>query len=300
MRRFVKHIVLFALPIVLVAIIMEIVTESIPNSYTFKREYMDRHAGQLRTVILGSSYAYDGLAPEVLTEAFNLANSSQTLEDDYRLLARYIDAMDSLQIVILGVGYGIWADRPEEYRRCYYTIYMDLYPRWPLNKYSFEVFNPELLTKKIIKYAVSRDVTRCDSLGQRVGHTAAAVKEQREFWNKDVETLAANDWFDVQRCSRVIERNVHYLHAIADICAARDVRFIVVNMPVKAEYKECLPVEQLALQEIVLQDMSSSAIVIDASDWEIPADGWYNATHLTREAAVDFTRLIREVSTCIE
>ena len=65
-------------------------------------------------------------------------------------------------------------------------------------------------------------------------------------------------------------------------------------LAVKAEYKECLPVEQLALQEVVLQDMSSSAIVIDASDWQIPADGWYNATHLTREAAVEFTRQIRE------
>lgn len=130
--------------------------------------------------------------------------------------------------------------------------------------------------------------------GDTTTSTAAAVRDKKEFWNKDVETLAANDRFDVQRSSKVIERNVHYLHAIADICAAHDVRFIVVNMPVKAEYKECLPVEQLALQEIVLQDMSSSAFVIDASDWQIPADGWYNATHLTREAAVDFTRQMKD------
>ena len=290
MRRFIKHIFLVGLPIILVAITLEIVADTIPNSYTYKRQYLEQHSAEIRTLVLGSSNAYDGINPSVLPHAFNLANSSQTLEDDYRLLAKYIAAMDSLQTVIVGLGYHSLGSTSKDNRRMYYTIYMGLYPRWPMSKYSFEVCNMELLTKKIIKYMVSRDVTRCDSLGQRVGHTAAAVRDKKEFWNKDVETLAANDRFDVQRSSRVIERNVHYLHAIADICAAHDIRFIVVNMPVKAEYKECLPVEQLALQEVVLQDMSSSAIYIDASDWQIPADGWYNATHLTREAAVEFSK----------
>lgn len=294
MRRFLRHMALFVLPVLAVAIVLEIVAESIPNSYTYKREYMELKGASVQTLILGSSNAYDDFCPAELPEAFNLANSSQTLEDDYRLLSRFIDDMDSLKTVIVGLGYHSLGSTSKDNRRMYYTIYMGLYPRWPISKYSFEVCNLELLTKKIIKYMVSRDVTRCDSLGQRVGHTAAAVRDKKEFWNKDVETLAANDRFDVQRSAGVIERNVHYLHAISDVCAAHDIRFIVVNMPVKAEYKECLPVEQLALQEVVLQDMSSSAIVIDASDWQIPADGWYNATHLTREAAVDFTRQIRE------
>ena len=294
MRRFLRHIGVFCLPLIVLAVVGEIVGELIPNSYTYKRQQMEQEGTNIKTLILGSSNAYDDFCPAELPEAFNLANSSQTLEDDYRLLSRFIDDMDSLKTVIVGLGYHSLGSTSKDNRRMYYTIYMGLYPRWPISKYSFEVCNLELLTKKIIKYMVSRDVTRCDSLGQRVGHTAAAVRDKKEFWNKDVETLAANDWFDVQRCSRVIERNVHYLHAIADICAAHDIRFIVVNMPVKAEYKECLPVEQLALQEIVLQDMSSSAIVIDASDWEIPADGWYNATHLTREASVVFTVRLRE------
>ena len=251
---------------------------------------MEQKGASVQILLLGSSNAYDDFCPTELPEAFNLANSSQTLEDDYRLLSRFIDDMDSLKTVIVGLGYHSLGSTSKDNRRMYYTIYMGLYPRWPISKYSFEVCNLELLTKKIIKYMVSHDVTRCDSLGQRVGHTAAAVREKKEFWNKDVETLAANDRFDVQRSAGVIERNVHYLHAIADVCAARDIRFIVVNMPVKAEYKECLPVEQLALQEVVLQDMSSSAIYIDASDWQIPADGWYNATHLNREASMEFTR----------
>lgn len=264
--------------------------ESIPNSYTYKRDYMEQHGAEIRTLILGSSNAYDGLNPSVLPNAFNLANSSQTLEDDYRLLAKYIDSMDSLQTVIVGLGYHSLGATTEDNRRTYYTIYMDLYPRWPLSKYSLEVCNPEMLVKKIIKYAVSRDVTRCDSLGQRVGHTLEAAQSGAEWWNKDMLSLVENDRFKILDFRFQIEENIRYLHAIVDLCNARGVKPVIVLMPVMAEYKRMLPREQVALMEEVLQSLDSSAICVDASEWEIPEEGWYNATHLIRESSIPFTR----------
>ena len=294
MKRFIRHMTLFMLPIMVIAIGLEIIGESIPNSYTYKRDYMAHHGSQIRTLILGSSYAYDGLNPSEMQDAFNLANSSQTIEDDYRLLARYIDSMESLQTVIIGVGTGTWADVSEAQRRTYYTIYMDLYPRWPINRNSMEVFNLELLTKKIIKYALSRDVTRCDSLGQRIGHDSLAVAQGAEFWNKDIASLVANDRVDVAHSQKEIARNVWYMDSIASLCAAHDVRLVVVAMPAMESYRQQLPKEQLALTDSLFVHLSGRAQCIDASAWEIPDEGWYNATHLTREASVDFTRLLMD------
>jgi hypothetical protein len=290
MKRFLRDIALFVLPLLIIAVAMEFVAESIPNSYTYKRDYMEEHGAEIQTLILGSSNAYDGLNPRVLPNAFNLANSSQTLEDDYRLLAKYIDSMDSLQTVIVGLGYHSLGVTKEEHRRTYYTIYMDLYPRWPISKYSFEVCNPEMLIKKIIKYAVSRDVTRCDSLGQRVGHTREAAQSGAEWWNKDVLSLVGNDSFQFSVISSQMEENTRYLHAIVDVCNAHNVQPVIVLMPVMGEYKRKLPEEQVALMGDVLQSLDSSAICIDASEWSIPADGWYNATHLTKEASESFTQ----------
>ena len=317
MRRFLRDVGLLALPIVVLAIVLEWVAEAIPNSYTYKRAYMERHGGEVKTLILGSSNVYDGINPSVLSRAFNLANSSQTLEDDYRLLERYIDDMDSLQTVIVGLGYHSLGAMTEDNRRTYYTIYMGLYPRWPISKYSFEVFNLELLTKKIIKYAVSRDVTRCDSLGQRVGHTAEAVKERKEFWNKDAATLAANDRYEVYKNidkhaygaintdkqdeviknESAIECNVHYLRSIIELCEEHGVKPVIVTMPVMKAYKEALPREQVALHDSVMSSLPSSTQYIDASEWAIPDDGWYNATHLTKEESGEFTeRVINELT----
>ena len=293
MKRFLLHITIFSLILLCIAVVLELVAESIPNSYTYKRKYIEQHAGELKTLILGSSNAYDGINPFALPQAFNLANSSQTLEDDYRLLARYIDDMDSLQTVIVGLGYHSLGAVSEDNRRTYYTIYMDLYPRWPISKYSFEAFNLELLTKKIIKYIVSRDVTRCDSLGQRAGHTAEAVKEHREFWNKDAKQLALNDRMsraDALNEPLALNDNITYLQKIIELCEAHDVQTVVVTMPVMKEYKEALPPEQIMLHDSIMHTLPSSVIYIDASDWEIAEEGWYNATHLTKEASVEFTK----------
>lgn len=175
MTRFIKKILLYFLPIALLAIGLEIYVESIPNSYTYKRQYMEQHATSLQTLILGSSYAYDGIDAALLPHAFNLANSSQCFEDDYRLLAKYLPQMDSLKTVILPLSYSSLQMVSSSNRRGYYTIYMELYPRWPLSKYSFECCNLELMAKKIVKYLLNEDMVRCDSLGQRLGHTSPVV-----------------------------------------------------------------------------------------------------------------------------
>lgn len=289
MKRFLIHITFFAIPLILGGIALECIAERIPNSYTYKHQYMEQHAAHIRTIILGSSYAYDGLAPSEMPAAFNLSNSSQTLEDDYRLLARYIPQMDSLQTAVLGVGYGTLAMRTQDNRRLYYTLYMDLYPRWPISKYSMEVFDMPLLTKKIIKYIISRDVTRCDSLGQRLGHDSIAVAQQTEFWNKDIAAMVENDKVDVDAIRDVIAQNSAYLDSIASLCAARDVQLLVVSMPAMDAYVSALPPKQVALHDSIFSALTAPAVYIDATDWEVPEGGWYNPTHLTREASIPFT-----------
>lgn len=290
MQLFIKKILIFCFSLLIAAMLLEIIAERIPNSYTYKHQYMEQHAAHIRTLILGSSYAYDGLAPSELPAAFNLSNSSQTLEDDYRLLARYIPQMDSLQTVILGVGHGTLAMRTQDNRRLYYTLYLDLYPRWPISKYSMEIFDMQLLTKKIIKYIISRDVTRCDSLGQRWGHDSIAVAQQTDFWNKDIAAMVANDRVEVDAIRDVIAQNSAYLDSIVSLCSARDVQLLVVSMPAMDAYVSALPPKQVALHDSIFSALTAPAVYIDATDWEMPEGGWYNPTHLTREASIPFTQ----------
>jgi hypothetical protein len=171
---------------------------------------------------------------------------------------------------------------------------MDLYPRWPINEYSYEVFNLELLLKKITKYIVSRDIMRCDSLGQRVGHTKDVLGGGTEFWNRDVEGMAEHDKISINRSGGIIDANYRLVCQMVDMCNARGITPVIVVLPVMEEYKNRLPVEQVKLYEDLLLSLDSVAVCIDASEWDIPEDGWYNATHLTKEASEAFTRKIVE------
>ncbi len=294
MTRFIKKISLYLLPIVILAIGLEVYVESIPNSYTYKRQYMELHASEIQTLVLGSSYAYDGIDAEVLPNAFNLANSSQCFEDDYRLLLRYIVDMDSLQTVILPLSYSSLQMVSSSNRRGYYTIYMDLYPRWPISKYSFECFNLELMTKKIIKHALHEDVVRCDSLGQRIGHSF--VSRPAVDW-RDTQALVANDRFVGPAAQPYIEENTYWLRRIALECQVSGVELYLVKMPALQDYRDAMPPEQVDAMNQAIEFIASKfdcVRVLDYQDWGTDADFW-NATHLNTYGAQRITENLNKI-----
>lgn len=283
MHSFLKKILLYALPIILMAVAMELLVEQIPNSYTYKRQYMEQHASEIQTLVLGSSYAYDGIDAEVLPNAFNLANSSQCFEDDYRLLQRYIVYLDSLKAIVLPLSYSSLQMVSSSNRRVYYTIYMDIYPRWPISKYSFECCNLELMMKKIIKHILREDVVRCDSLGQRIGHT---LDSRPAKW-QDTEKLVANDRFVGSAAQPYIEENTYWLCQIALECQVRGVELYVVKMPALQEYRAAMPQEQVEAMNCAITTIANKfdcVHVLDYQSWGTDADFW-NATHLNTDGA---------------
>lgn len=288
MKQFIRKILIYTLPIVLVAVGLEIYVESIPNSYTYKRSYVEQHAAEIKTLILGSSYAYDGIDPSVLDTAFNLANSSQCFEDDYRLLQRYIVYLDSLERVILPISYSSLQMVSSSNRRVYYTIYMDLYPRWPISKYSFECFNLELMLKKIAKHTLREDVVRCDSLGQRIGHTLES--RPTTDW-KETDKLIDNDRFVGKSAQEYIEENKYWLRRIALECQVSGVELCIVIMPSLGEYRNGMPQEQIVAMYDAMRFIASKfdcVKLLDYQDWGTEDDFW-NATHLNTDGARRFT-----------
>lgn len=288
MKRFIRKILIYTLPIVLVAVGLELYVESIPNSYTYKRTYLEQHAAEIKTLILGSSYAYDGVDPNVLDAAFNLANSSQCFEDDYSLLQRNIIYLDSLKRVVLPISYSSLQMVSSSNRRVYYTIYMDLYPRWPISKYSFECFNLELMLKKIAKHTLHEDIVRCDSLGQRIGHTL----DSRPATNwKETDHLIVNDRFVGKSAQGFIKENRYWLRRIALECQVSGVDLYVVVMPTLEDYRNGMPPEQIAAMYDVIGFISGKfdcVKLLDYQHWGREDDFW-NATHLNTTGAKRFT-----------
>jgi len=292
MRKLVTKLILFLLPLIGFAVGVEIIVENIPNSYSYKSNYMTSHAADIKTLVLGSSNAYDGICPYELPNCFNLANSGQALEEDYRLLSMYIDSMDSLKMVIIPLGYHSLLSSQTMPRRLYYTVYMHLYSRWPLSQYSFEAYDMQNALRKIKEYILTGDITRCDSLGQRL-YYEGTVDENGER-DMQIDFLSHHDSFEITKKRDVIDSCANYLHLIDSICQRHNVRLVIVQMPVLSQYKAQLPVEQIMIQDSLLRSFTPTAIYINASEWPLSSKDCYNATHISDATSISFTKELYE------
>ena len=65
----------------------EYAVRQIPNEYKYKNDWMDQHAEEVETLIMGSSHAMFGINPAFIDGvAFNLGLPSQSLKYDLFLL----------------------------------------------------------------------------------------------------------------------------------------------------------------------------------------------------------------------
>jgi hypothetical protein len=102
----VAKLCLFALPLVAIGLALEAGMRRHPDTNQRKRTAWEAAADSTRVLILGSSHAQFGLRPDVFAvPAFNLAGFSQTFRYDSALLARSIERMPRLRVVILTISY---------------------------------------------------------------------------------------------------------------------------------------------------------------------------------------------------
>ncbi len=89
MKKYLIRTLFIGFPIALFLLIGELALRNIPNDYSLKRDYLDKNAQNLKTLVLGSSHFYRGVNPDFLEQpAFNAAMVSQTLDYDLKILEK--------------------------------------------------------------------------------------------------------------------------------------------------------------------------------------------------------------------
>ena len=77
-------------PLLLGALILEVLIQNIPNEYSYKKSYLDSNSNEIEVLFLGSSHVYYGVNPEYISaNSFNASHIAQTLDYDYAILKKY-------------------------------------------------------------------------------------------------------------------------------------------------------------------------------------------------------------------
>lgn len=176
-KAFLVRVFTFLIPFVVLLMGFEVFARSIPNSYKYKKEWMEANKKSVQLLVLGESATYRAIDVSMIPNAFCLANPSQLLEIDSFLLSEYVDQCPNLRTVILPLDYcnlflNSYEDRDGKdwNLAIYYNLYMGYDKHGSFSKYHYEISCPQILLSKFKKY-ISKILSgkdyhiNCDTLG---------------------------------------------------------------------------------------------------------------------------------------
>lgn len=151
MKRFLITVLVFFSPIVISAIVMEVLLRKIPNDYEYKSNYLDKNSDNIDVLVLGSSHSYYGINPAFMkNRTFNAAYVSQPLFYDWQIIKKYDKRWHHLKVIVLPIDYfslyGKLEHSAESWRVKDYNIYYGI--KGGSHSYDYN-YNSELLTNKL-------------------------------------------------------------------------------------------------------------------------------------------------------
>ena len=265
MKRFLKYSIFFLALLAILLGCCEVIVRNMPNSYTYKNDWMQENAQRVKTLVLGGSHNYYGVMPsEIGDSVFNLANVSQGHEYDYFLLTKFQKKLISLKNLVIIIDESNIFDSPFEdddlewFRAIYYKIYYGYPKHSDFSIYNFEISNFSSFNQKFpkaVKYLFTGKTSPdCDSLGW--GCTFFAP----EKFDTTAMTAAAKKVIERHRCKNWanVDDNVQYLNRIGDWCKHRGVNLIVITTPMWDKFIEMTSHKQIAVMRKVINDFTTA------------------------------------------
>jgi len=161
MKKFSIRVVYFTIPLIILIVFLELFLRSIPNEFSFKKQYLDKNAEKIETLILGSSYFYFGVDPSYFSSScFNAANTARPLYYDLKIFDKYKEELKKLKVVVIPISFHSLGQIPEKtpgfrpWGIFNYTVYYGISNEFSV-KNNFVVLNLPLanIRKTIGKFA---------------------------------------------------------------------------------------------------------------------------------------------------
>ena len=290
---------MFVLPIILCLIIMEKIVVMIPNSYSYKNNFIKENGNQIEAIAIGHSQLYDGFNPKYFgLKSFNLCNSAQSYKDDCYILEQLLPYMPNLKLVIMPIGYyevtDVIASENDLFndRSSFYYEYMgiDYGGNLPF-KNKFEICYPQRAKDKIISYYIlHEDIIGCDSLGMRSTHK---LKDRKYKLGTDQlerqYTCTSIDSFGV--------KHGKYLIKAIELLQNKSIDILLVSSPYYWKAFHNVNMEQKKYISKYIGELCEKYNVEYLnleSDTCFKTNDFFNETHLSEYGAELFTKKLNE------
>lgn len=303
MGKFIKNVLIFFLPIILLGSSMEILLRRIPNDYAYKANYLDENSKNIKVLFLGSSHAYYGINPNYIPEnSFNASYVSQSLSYDYEILEKYRNRLDSLEYIVIPISYfSLFFDlgsSSESWRTKNYSLYYGITSS-NISDYFELLSNKTDINVERIKlyYWLGQTNISCSELGWGLGFNLKNRSKSRQDLIESGQ-VAAERHYTVSSETN-LSGNLDILNEFIQYASEKSVQIIFYTPPAYYSYIENLNKIQLDYTITTMtqldekyQNVNYVNYLNDTSFTEID---FFNADHLDELGAEKLTKKIGEL-----
>lgn len=246
-QKLVKKLVWFLFPIFALLGGIELFYRLVPNNYNYKDRLVRERYQDTEVLILGGSHTFYGLDPQYFQySTFNLAGMSQTILIDQLLFQKHVPHMPNLKWVVLNVEYYSLSMQDtalmNEDRKHYYNTFMDI-----------DVPTVSALDPKSYFVSLNRRFSINLNLIESYFEKGSILYCDRNgfgsFYNKDRAIGlggSATEMSHHENYSLDFALNLSRLEEMITFCAQRNIRVMLVTMPVSSPYAALADPSKLA------------------------------------------------------
>ena len=265
----------------------------IPNYYSYKYNWMDKHAEEVETLVLGSSHSLNGIIPRYLGEnSFNLALPGQTLKYDAYLFFKWTDRYKNLKLVILPISYfSFFMDHSEWIGETYSKIYLKSPFHSDYSRYNLEMLDFKSLHSKIYLWRTEDEVY----IKERGWLPMYLKNKNNSTWNLEHNNIHGVKEHTMKSWG-FVDNNYKLVSSIIEYCNKNGIKIALITTPQYKDYNIHLDKAQLGkMYELInnLQRMYGVLYLNYLQDDRFCADDFYDPSHLSEIGAEKFTRILK-------
>ena len=296
---------MFVLPIVTFLGGAEFFSRRIPNIYKYKKAWMDEHAEEVETLIVGNSYAMGGCIPDSLGKnSYNLAFSGEPLIYDHFLFFKWSDNYKQLKTLIHFIdyksfyegSYGLSSFTKDDIQETTYKIYMGSKRHSDFSFYSLESRHFKVVSEKL-RRKLSGDY---DFTENYRGWQPSSPFSEKLVATFDRENKKYARIQTVPSYERANE-NIRLVEEEVEWCQTHGVRFVLVFPPHWKTFNCLLSKQQVAKNKELIENLRCRYPItfLDYREDERFVETDFNdRMHLTVSGAKKYSRILaRELKT---
>lgn len=239
MKKLLKKMLIFSLPVVICLVTVELLLRKIPNDYSYKSDYLQNNSSKIEVLYLGSSHIYWGVNPEFSKfNGFNAAYTSQSIDIDWKILNKYHN-WQNLKAIVIPIDYITlytrMEDTAEAWRMKNYHIYYNLKSENFSN--NAEIFNGKFASnfERLLRYYKNNNSDiGCNNLGFGTSYISGKLVDLQGTSKESAKRHFVD--INLESAKKSFEINSEIINSFIAYGKNHNVKIIFVSTPITKYY----------------------------------------------------------------